>query len=103
MATPAMDGGAIGHGAYDRQNGIIPSSHQEDAEASERLFSTIHELKLLNPSFVSVTYGAGGSTRDLTHKLVLRIMEETTIPAIPHLTCVNHSRAEISEILSNQI
>ena len=72
----------------------------KSAEASERLFSTIHELKLLNPSFVSVTYGAGGSTRDLTHKLVLRIMEETTIPAIPHLTCVNHSRAEISEILS---
>ena len=69
-------------------------------EASEKLFSTIHELKLLDPSFVSVTYGAGGSTRELTHKLVLRIMEETTIPAIPHLTCVNHSRAEISEILS---
>ena len=72
----------------------------KSAEASDRLFSTIHELKQLNPSFVSVTYGAGGSTRELTHKLVLRIMEETTIPAIPHLTCVNHSRAEISEILS---
>tara|TARA_B100000927_G_scaffold262867_1_gene234052 strand:+ start:240 stop:1151 length:912 start_codon:yes stop_codon:yes gene_type:complete len=72
----------------------------KSAEASDRLFSTIHDLKQLNPSFVSVTYGAGGSTRDLTHKLVLRIMEETTIPAIPHLTCVNHSRVEISEILS---
>ena len=70
------------------------------AKAAERLFTTIHELKKLNPSFVSVTYGAGGSTRERTHKLVLKILEETTIPAIPHLTCVNHSLAEIEEILT---
>lgn len=71
----------------------------KSAAASERLFTTIHELKQLNPSFVSVTYGAGGSTRERTHKLVLRIMEQTTIPAIPHLTCINHSIDEIEEIL----
>ena len=46
-----------------------------------------------------MTYGAGGSTRDLTHRLVLRILEETSIPAVPHLTCVSHNEPEIEEIL----
>ena len=68
-------------------------------KGARNLFTTIHELKTLNPSFVSVTYGAGGSTRDLTHRLVLRILEETSIPAIPHLTCVCHEEAEIEDIL----
>ena len=68
-------------------------------KGAENLFTTIHELKALNPSFVSVTYGAGGSTRELTHRLVLRILEETSIPAVPHLTCVSHNEPEIEEIL----
>jgi methylenetetrahydrofolate reductase (NADPH) len=49
---------------------------------------------------VSVTYGAGGSTRELTHDLVLRIRQTTNIPPVPHLTCVGHTRDEIDAILT---
>lgn len=67
--------------------------------AWEDLYRTIVELEPYDPSFVSVTYGAGGTTRDATHDLVLRIKETTDIPPIPHLTCVGHSEAEIDAIL----
>ncbi|MDP0489582.1 MAG: methylenetetrahydrofolate reductase [NAD(P)H] [Verrucomicrobiota bacterium JB023] len=67
--------------------------------ASEALFDVIKDLASLEPSFVSVTYGAGGSTRELTHDLVLRILQETSIPATPHLTCVQQNRAELAELL----
>ena len=69
--------------------------------ASADLFQTISELAPCDPSFVSVTYGAGGSTRTLTRDLVTRIITETSIPAIPHLTCVSHSEGEITAILEN--
>lgn len=69
------------------------------AESTERLFQTISELESCAPSFVSVTYGAGGSTRELTHDLVVRLRRETTLDPIPHLTCVGHSRAEVEEIV----
>lgn len=65
----------------------------------EELYQTIRDLEPLAPSFVSVTYGAGGSTRELTHNLVVRIKETTTIPPVPHLTCVGHTEAEIQRIL----
>ncbi|HEX5791297.1 MAG TPA: methylenetetrahydrofolate reductase [NAD(P)H], partial [Luteolibacter sp.] len=52
------------------------------------------------PSFVSVTYGAGGSTREMTHDLVLRIRQTTSIPPVPHLTCVGHTREEVWSILA---
>lgn len=68
--------------------------------AWEDLYETIRELEELAPSFVSVTYGAGGGTRELTHQLVLRIKETTSIPPVPHLTCVGHTRAEIDSILT---
>ena len=68
-------------------------------EASEKLFVTIKHLEELKPAFVDVTYGAGGGTRDLTNELVLRIGKETSLHAIPHLTCVCHSRKEIDDIL----
>ena len=69
-------------------------------KAAANLFTAIRELEVLQPSFVSVTYGAGGSTRELTHDLVLKILSETSIPAVPHLTCVAHSRTEIDDILA---
>jgi methylenetetrahydrofolate reductase (NADPH) len=69
------------------------------ADASEALFQTIGELEAFKPSFVSVTYGAGGSTRELTHDLVVRIKTTTTLDPIPHLTCVCHSEADIAAIL----
>lgn len=69
------------------------------APAWEDLYETIRDLESLQPSFVSVTYGAGGGTRELTHDLVVRIKQTTSIPPIPHLTCVGHSEAEVWEIL----
>lgn len=69
------------------------------AAAWEDLYQTIRELEILQPSFVSVTYGAGGHTRELTHDLVVRIQQTTTIPPVPHLTCVGHSAAEVQAIL----
>ncbi|MFC5457576.1 methylenetetrahydrofolate reductase [NAD(P)H] [Prosthecobacter fluviatilis] len=69
------------------------------AEAFEALYQTIGELEAFKPSFVSVTYGAGGSTRELTHDLVVRIKTTTSLDAVPHLTCVCHSEADIAAIL----
>lgn len=66
----------------------------------ESLYQTISELQKYSPSFVSVTYGAGGSTRELTHDLVVRIKETTPIPPVPHLTCIGHSENEIHSILT---
>ena len=65
----------------------------------ETLFENIRELESLKPAFVSVTYGAGGSTRERTHDLVVRLKTETSLDPIPHLTCVCHSEAEIGRIL----
>jgi methylenetetrahydrofolate reductase (NADPH) len=67
--------------------------------AWDELFSTIADLQKLQPSFVSVTYGAGGSTRERTHDLVVRIHAETKLTAVSHLTCVCHSRDELAAIL----
>lgn len=64
-----------------------------------QLWESIRKLEPLNPSFVSVTYGAGGSTRDRTHRTVARIVEETTLKPAAHLTCVGASRDEIDSVL----
>ena len=69
------------------------------SEAQENLFATILELETIQPAFVSVTYGAGGSTRELTHDLVLRLKKQTSLDPVPHLTCVGHTEAEIEAIL----
>lgn len=65
----------------------------------DKLFTSISELVPLKPAYVSVTYGAGGSTRDHTHNLVVRIQKETDLTVVSHLTCVGHSRDEIRKIL----
>lgn len=70
----------------------------EDAQLS--LGRTIAELEPLQPSFVSVTYGAGGSTRERTHQLVNWVKTQTAIEPMAHLTCQGHSRLEIAEILA---
>src|SRR5207249_3415717 len=67
--------------------------------AAEVLYQTIRDLESYMPHFVSVTYGAGGSTRDLTHDLVERIQRTTKLDPIPHLTCVCHNEEEIEGIL----
>lgn len=68
-------------------------------EGSETLFQTISELKPLEPAYVSVTYGAGGSTRQLTHDLVVRLSRELGLTIVSHLTCVGASKDEIRQIL----
>ncbi len=68
-------------------------------EASKELFEVIAQLQELQPSFVSVTYGAGGSTRERTHDLIVRIQRETEITAVSHLTCVCHTKDELAAIL----
>ena len=67
---------------------------------SMSLGRTIAELESLGPSFVSVTYGAGGSTREHTRDTVLWVERETNIPAMAHLTCVGHTRNEIEDIIA---
>ncbi len=64
----------------------------------EQLWAAIQTLAPLGPRFVSVTYGAGGSTRERTHSTVARIASETAIPAAAHLTCVEATKAEVDEI-----
>jgi methylenetetrahydrofolate reductase (NADPH) len=65
------------------------------------LYQTIEELKPLSPSYVSVTYGAGGSTRAKTVELVEKIQNEAGIRSMAHLTCVGHTRDEIGSILDD--
>ncbi len=64
----------------------------------EQLWEVVTTLAPLRPNFVSVTYGAGGSTRDRTHGTVARIIKEARLPAAAHLTCVDASKAEIREV-----
>ncbi|MGB9766200.1 MAG: methylenetetrahydrofolate reductase [NAD(P)H] [Sulfurihydrogenibium sp.] len=70
-------------------------------ELEESLFNTIEELKHINPTFVSVTYGAGGSTREKTRDVVKKIHEETNLTVMAHLACVGHSKYEIKSILDD--
>lgn len=70
------------------------------SEAGEdKLLETLQRLMPLSPSYVSVTYGAGGSTSEKTHDLVLRIKEETGLTVVSHLTCVGSSRKEMYDIV----
>lgn len=69
-------------------------------EGRDALRTTIRELEPLSPSFISVTYGAGGATRDRTHDLVIDILNTTSIPPMAHLTTVSHTREELIDILS---
>lgn len=68
-------------------------------EAMEKtLWESVNRLSVLEPRFVSVTYGADGSTRERTHTAVRRIMSETSLTAAPHLTCIGASRGEVDDI-----
>lgn len=68
-------------------------------EGEEELFQTIKSLQPLSPTFVSVTYGAGGSTRDRTRRVVERIHKETNLTVMAHLTCIAHTKEELLELL----
>jgi methylenetetrahydrofolate reductase (NADPH) len=71
----------------------------KNSEAEVALWEAIGRLAPLQPSFVSVTYGAGGSTRERTHATVKRIVDETALKPAAHLTCVAASRAEVDEVV----
>jgi methylenetetrahydrofolate reductase (NADPH) len=69
-----------------------------DEAMAQQLWQSVLRLAPLRPSFVSVTYGADGSTRERTHEFVQRVLSETDLRVAPHLTCVGASRAEVLEI-----
>jgi len=71
-----------------------------DEKMEAVLAETLRELEALEPSYVSVTYGAGGTTRERTHDLVVGIDRDTTMTAMAHLTCAAHTRAELVEIIT---
>jgi methylenetetrahydrofolate reductase (NADPH) len=70
-----------------------------DAAGADQLWEAIRDLEPYAPTFVSVTYGAGGSTRDTTVEITGRIARDTSLRAMGHLTCVGHTRAELIEII----
>ena len=72
-----------------------PKTH----EAQAKLRATVDMLEKVEPDFVSVTYGAGGTTRETTRETVLDLVEHRTFPAMPHLTCVGHSYAEVVDLI----
>lgn len=67
----------------------------------ESLWQAIQKLEALSPSFVSVTYGAGGSTRERTHRTVKRILDETSLKPAAHLTCVGASKDEVNQVIQD--
>jgi methylenetetrahydrofolate reductase (NADPH) len=73
----------------------------KDKLAEDELFQNITRLEALKPTFVSVTYGAGGGTLKNTRHLILRILQETSLLPMPHLTCVDQNRNELKDILED--
>jgi methylenetetrahydrofolate reductase (NADPH) len=88
-----------GAGLAKRPSISFEFSPPKGPKSEESLWEAIRRLEPLNPAFVSVTYGAGGSTRDRTHRTVVRMLKETTLKPAAHLTCVEASRAEVDEVI----
>ena len=72
-------------------------------EMEQKLKQSIGNLITLNPNFVSITYGAGGSTRNKTHKIVSKLISQTNLNVAAHLTCVNSSKDEINDVINNYL
>jgi methylenetetrahydrofolate reductase (NADPH) len=77
---------------------FFPPKTKED---EDQLFKAIAKLKTLNPTFVSVTYGAGGGTLKNTRNVIIRLRQETPLTPMPHLTCVDQDKDELKEILED--
>ena len=78
-------------------------SPPRNTTAAHQIFQTIQELIALKPSYVSVTYGAGGSTRELTHDMVVKLTRETGLTVIPHLTCICTTPKDIQRIIDTYV
>lgn len=85
----------LGSGEIDVSFEFFPPKTEKMEEA---LWASVHRLAPLQPEFVSVTYGAGGSTRERTHNTVSRIIGETSLNPAAHLTCVNATREEVDDV-----
>ena len=72
-------------------------------KAEESLWDSVRRLEAVNPTFVSVTYGAGGTTRDRTHRTVKRMVEESSLTPAAHLTCVSASKADVMGVVNEYI
>jgi methylenetetrahydrofolate reductase (NADPH) len=90
-----------GVGGRTRPSVSFEFSPPKTPEAEENLWEAIRRLEPLNPAFVSVTYGAGGSTRERTHATVKRILEQTSLVPAAHLTCVDATRDEVDNVVRN--
>ncbi|MGY4305760.1 methylenetetrahydrofolate reductase (NADPH) [Bradyrhizobium sp. USDA 4369] len=95
LATAITDG----HAAIIRPKISFEFFPPKSEEMDRTLWASIERLAPLEPSFVSVTYGAGGTTRERTHATIARILKETALLPAAHLTCVGASRGEIDEIV----
>ena len=90
--TPERKSRLVGAGEITVSFEFFPPKNERMEEA---LWTAVRRLEPLQPGFVSVTYGAGGSTRERTHATVTRITRETSLPPAAHLTCVSATRAEV--------
>ena len=96
LLGPVARAGGLGRA---RPNVSFEFSPPKTPEAEESLWQAIRRLEPLDPEFVSVTYGAGGSTRDRTHRTVMRMLQETRLRPAAHLTCVEASRGEVDDVI----
>ncbi len=112
LAAPGPDASAPnspGLGAIARSGGRGPRPLSvsfeffppKSDEAEATLWAAVRKLEPLRPEFVSVTYGAGGSTRERTHRTVRRLIEETSLKPAAHLTCVDASREEVDAVIED--
>jgi methylenetetrahydrofolate reductase (NADPH) len=86
----------LGRGAIDVSFEFFPP---KTTAMEETLWNSVRRLEPLRPKYVSVTYGAGGSTRERTHATISRILRETTLKPAAHLTCVSATREELDEVI----
>ena len=86
----------LGRGSIDGSFEFFPPRNQA---MEDTLWRSIRRLEPLRPKYVSVTYGAGGSTRERTHATVAGLLSETTLKPAAHLTCVSATKEEVDEII----
>ena len=97
LANAASLGALLASGEKSFSFELFPPK-TDDGE--QQLWQTVRDLEMLNPTFVSVTYGAGGSTRDRTVRITQQIAQQTRMLPVAHLTCVGASRQEVSAVIA---